>query len=191
MRIFKRRLMSGGEERIVCRSCCSRWLSYSLLVLGAAGLASLPLWTPNSEDVPLLLVFLAAPSLGMLLLGAVFCWYAQSTVIDIPGGLVFTTELLMGLPLRRCEWRLDEFESVRPTVHYAGREGSPAPYYTVTLCRSSPGDWLAQSDGRTLSSGALSEGAVEQNVPLFDVDDYEGARKEAARLASQLGLGAE
>ena len=199
MRILNRRLMSWGEERIVCRSCCSRWLSYGLLVLGAAGLASLPLWNPRSEDVPLLLVFLAAPSLGMLLLGAVLHWHAQSTVIDIPGGLVFTTELLMGLPLRTCEWRLDDFTSVRPKVHHSGREGNPAPYYTVTLCRSSPRlrtsassvEPRAPSGGRTPPSGSRPEGAVEQDVPLFDVDDYEGARKAAARLASELGLGTE
>jgi hypothetical protein len=159
--------------------------------LGAAGLASLPLWHPDSHDVPLLLVFLAAPSLGMLVLGAVLEWYALRTVIDIPRGLVFARELLMGLPLRTSEWRLDEFTSVQSKVQYSGSEGNPAPYYTVTLCRSSSRLKRPAPGGGAPSSNTRDGGAAGEDVPLFDVDDYDDGRKVAARLASELGLRTE
>ena len=100
-------------------------------------------------------------------MGALLYCYEQRTVIDIPGGAVVTRESLLRLPLRTCEWRLDEFDSVRPKVACSGREGNPAPYSTVTLCGG------------------------ERDVPLFDMDNYESARKAAGRLASQLGLGTE
>lgn len=167
MRFMHREAMGLDEQRIIFRAAYSRTFTLSLLLVGAAALVSRSFWHIGPRTVPLLVSFVWMPACLAMLCGAVLYCYEQRTVIDAARGTVRSREMIVRLPLRTLEWRIEEFDSVRVTVNVAGSESRPDRYYTVTLW--GPG----------------------HNVPLFDREDYQEARKEAGQLAAGLGLKAQ
>ena len=164
LRIINNRPVELDEDRIVCRSTVSPAVAGGAGILGIIGLLIAALVPFGPNRAALMLVFVLSPACGLIFTSFFLFMFDRKTVIDVARKQVTVQERMMRLPMNTHRKGLDEFEQMAVSIQTPGRESKPGNYATVIMK------------------------GPEEEIALFDTEDFSEARKTARALAAELGL---
>ncbi|MBS3762958.1 MAG: hypothetical protein KGZ25_06605 [Planctomycetes bacterium] len=163
MRLVHHNLISLERDRLECRSSFSRPVALLIAIVAGAGVIVSVTADVSPKTLPALITFITFPSFGLLLAGFVLYTYDSETQLDFDRNRVISVEKLLRIPIRTRQWTKDELVTVKVQFHASGRENKLDSFPVVTLK------------------------TTDEQLPLFQIENYKEARELSQHIAAQLG----